>query len=250
MLKFFNYLFGGIIFLCGVLLESLFCIFPAWILRLFHKDDASFKMFWKSIPLMGNFVCFLLWIKVHVEGKEHLPKEGTANICYVSNHESIIEFITYVGPMHLKMIPIAKAEIARIPFIASLTHGAHTILIERSNMRSSIKAIQQGVDTLKSGQPVIIFPSGTRSKDGSFGVMKEGSFKMPFRAESTIVPLVVRGSRQCLEDKKGWHRNDVYVKVLPPIETKGLDREGQKATYQKIVSDMETAFYSLPKPRN
>jgi len=250
MFKFLNFVFGGIIFIIGLIIESLITIFPCWILRLFGKDKASHEIYWKALPRMARFICRLLWVKVHVEGEENLPPgDHMGNYCYISNHQSIVEYAAYIGVMKLRMIPVAKAEIKKVPFIRSLSLGVGTIHLERNNIKSSIMSIRKGVEVLKSGEPVIIFPAGTRSRNDTLGDLKEGSFKLAFRAKSVLIPLVVRGSRQSLEDKHGWHRQHVYIKVLPQVPTAPLDKEGQKEVYKTVVTEMENAYLSLPVPR-
>jgi len=100
---------------------------------------------------------------------------------------------------------------------------------------------------LKKGGSVIIFPEGTRSKTGKLGTFKAGSYKMGLRAGSTVVPLVVQGTRSLLESKKGWKRKDVYLKVLKPVSAKGLDKEEQKEFPLIISSQIEKEYYALPE---
>ena len=65
----------------------------------------------------------------------------------------------------------------------------NSIFIDRFNMRESVKAIYAGVEKLKSGYSVIIFPEGTRSKGPFMNEFKKGSFKLAINANVPVIPL-------------------------------------------------------------
>jgi 1-acyl-sn-glycerol-3-phosphate acyltransferase len=82
----------------------------------------------------------------------------------------------------------------------------------------------------------MFFPEGTRSPDGRVYRFNEGAFRLAIRLGVPILPLVVEGSRACLP-KHSWkfgEATDVYLKILPPVETNGLAPEQTGALCEQV----------------
>ncbi|MGD1815638.1 MAG: lysophospholipid acyltransferase family protein [Pleomorphochaeta sp.] len=244
-MKYIHYLFAILLFLVGVIVSTVLCVLPANLVRLFGNKKLSRKIYWAWAPKIASLAVFLLNYKVEIKGIENLPKDKK-NVCYISNHQSLLDICVYVGRLKIKSVPIAKIEVLKAPYVGSLAKGIGTILLDRKSPKSSIKAILDGTNELKEGKSVIIFPEGTRSKTGKLGTFKAGSYKMAIRAQSTIVPLVVQGTRAGFEDKKGFHRYKVQIEVLPPFSAKDLTKEEQKELPDKISEEIRLAYEKMP----
>lgn len=244
-MKYIHIVIAFTIFIIEALLTYVFCFFPAMILRLFGAKEKSKKMYVAFAHLLASHALFLLNIKVHLNGSENLPKDFH-NVAFVSNHQSLLDIVTYYATLKISPVPIAKKEVMRMPFVRHFVTGLNSILIDRKSPKSSIKAIHDATDRLKNGEECIIFPEGTRSKDYKIGDLKAGSYKMALRADSTLVPLVLSGTRCALEDKKGWHRYHVYVEVLPSVEVKTLNKEEKKAVAESVSQRIRDTYTALP----
>lgn len=245
-MKYIHYLFVGILFFIGVIISTVLCVIPANIIRLFNGKNLSKKIYWLWAPKLASYILWLLNCRVHIKGLENLPKDQS-NICYISNHQSLLDICMVVGKLKVKAAPIAKIEVLKAPFVGSFAKGVGTILLDRKSPKSSIKAILDGTNELKKGKSVIIFPEGTRSKTGKLGEFKAGSYKMGLRAQSTLVPLVVQGTRSALESKKGFKRYDCYINILEPVSAKGLTKEEQKAFPEKVSNLIREEYKNLPE---
>ncbi len=244
-MKYVHYFFAAILFVIGVIISTIFCVLPANFIRLLGFKKASKKIYWAWAPHLASFAIWLLNYRVHVTGMDNLPKD-ISNVCFISNHQSLLDICAYVGKLKIKTSPIAKIEVLKAPFVGSFAKGIEAILLDRKSPKSSIKAILNGTEELKQGKSVIIFPEGTRSKNGKMGEMKAGSYKMAIRAESLIVPLAIQGTRSGFEDKKGFHRYDCNITILPPISAKGLTKEEQKELPNIISTQIKEAYEKLP----
>jgi len=138
---------------------------------------------------------YLLRVIVKVTGKENLPK--TNRFIVVSNH------IEYSDPVYIKqafyaypMAFVAKEELFRYLVVRNLMQGAGCISINRSNTRAGLQSILDTVNAIKGGQPMAIFPEGTRSYQNAMIPFKPGSFKLALKAEADIIPV-------CLYDMHG-----------------------------------------------
>lgn len=244
-MKYIHYFFVGIFFFISVVFSTVFCVLPANLMRLLGFKKASQKLYWAFAPALANYIIWLLNYRVHITGLENLPKDRV-NVCYIANHQSLIDICMIVGKLKVKAAPIAKIEVLKAPFVGSFAKGVGTILLDRKSPKSSIKAILDGTNELKQGKSVIIFPEGTRSKNGKLNQFKAGSYKMAIRAQSTIVPIAIQGTRNGLEAKKGFHRYDCYVNILNSSSAKDLTKEEQKELPSIISTQIENEYNKLP----
>ena len=101
-----------------------------------------------------------------------------------------------------------------------------TVFIDRKNRDSAIQAFDAAATEMREArQSVFIFPEGTRSnaKGPELGAFKKGAFHLAVRAQVPVVPVVCANYHGVLSIKERRFRaGRIPVKVLPPIETKGL----------------------------
>jgi 1-acyl-sn-glycerol-3-phosphate acyltransferase len=139
--------------------------------------------------------------KVEVSGLENLPqKQG---VLFVANHQGAFDI-----PLLLGFVPglkgfVSKKENFRLPIVSFWMKRLGCIVIDRGDLRQSVRAIARGVGDLRAGHSLVIFPEGTRSKSGVMGRFKDGSFKLATRSGAAIVPLTIDGSYRLLEGNHG-----------------------------------------------
>jgi 1-acyl-sn-glycerol-3-phosphate acyltransferase len=98
-----------------------------------------------------------------------------------------------------------------------------------------LQSIRQGADLLKKGVSIVVFPEGTRSRDGKVGEFKTTLFVLPIRTETPVVPVLIEGTFQALP------RRSVFLKRCPikitfrdPIAP-GLLADKDRALYAEKV---------------
>ncbi len=154
------------------------------------------------------------WVKIY--GRENL----IANQPYVfaCNHSSALDI-----PVLFKALPsnfrwIAKKELFRIPVFGPAMRAAGYIAIDRSNRRAAMHSLEVASSRIKAGASVVIFPEGTRSKDGRLGQFKSGGFLLALKAEQPIVPVFIKGSYDILPASSIWLRpGKISVYIGKPI---------------------------------
>lgn len=160
----------------------------------------------------------LLWLagcRVQVTGAEQIP-EGA--VVYVSNHQGAFDIPILLGSIEKPKGFIAKDSLEKMPGVGHWMQHIHCVFIKRGNPREAIVAISQGVQKLKEGHSMVIFPEGTRSKDGALLEFKAGALKLATKAGVPIVPVAIDGSVAMMQ-KGSWviHPADVAVTVFPPF---------------------------------
>jgi 1-acyl-sn-glycerol-3-phosphate acyltransferase len=91
---------------------------------------------------------------------------------------------------------------------------------------------------------VVIFPEGTRSRDGSVGMFREGAFRLAIEAGVDVVPLAVAGTANSLPKGSFVFREQTAatVTVLPPVSTKGLTLEDAPALAERVRDQIARAI--------
>jgi 1-acyl-sn-glycerol-3-phosphate acyltransferase len=169
--------------------------------------------------LAHSWARLVLWIervRIDVEGEEHLKTPAILII----NHLSLIDavYVPAVVPPTVKFV--IKKELAQIPFWGWALRAAGAVLIDRKDPRGAIASIRDAVQRLPPGWSMIVFPEGTRSRDGQLHPFKKGAFHLAIESRLPMIPLGSAGPLDIVPDGTVLIRpGTVYVTVGPPIPT-------------------------------
>lgn len=177
--------------------------------------------------------------KIEVIGRENIPKE---NCLYVSNHQGNFDIPIFLEILDEPVGFIAKKEILKFKTFSYWMTQINCIFMDRDNIRESMKSINKGVELLKNGHSMVIFPEGTRSKGRNIGDFKKGSMKLALKSGAPIVPVTIDGSYKLLEKNNQYNKKDRTVRVIidKPIYPTELSKEQQvnlAENIKKIISD-------------
>lgn len=151
-----------------------------------------------------------------------VPDYRPSRTVVVGNHQSQADpFLVSGLPWEMKWL--GKRELFKIPFVGWSMALAGDIPLDRGNRESAIEAMTVARDYLQRGMPVMIFPEGTRSKDGQLLPFKTGAFRLAIENQADVLPIAVAGTRFALE-KGTFHpgRSRAVVTVGTPISTDGM----------------------------
>ncbi|MDR1901059.1 MAG: 1-acyl-sn-glycerol-3-phosphate acyltransferase [Treponema sp.] len=179
-----------------------------------------------------------------VSGRENIPQKG--GVCFVSNHVGIFDIILALGLIGRPFGFIAKKELAFIPFLNIWIWLLGGLFIDRIKIRKAVKTINSGVQRLKAGGCMLIFPEGTRSKGSGLNPFKPGSLKLATQAGAPIIPVAIAGSYDAFEKNYRVQSVPVQVTFGKPIDTAGLSAEYRKQIGERIHDEIAGAL-GLPK---
>jgi 1-acyl-sn-glycerol-3-phosphate acyltransferase len=155
-------------------------------------------------------------VEVTVQGLERLVR-GTTYV-FVANHQSIYDIPCLFWHIPFQLRIIAKESLGRFPMLGPhLKRTGHMLVDRRRPDRSGIFGWASRLTA--NGLSLIIFPEGTRSRDGMLGKFKGGSIMLAMQAGLPLVPISVVGSRHVM--KKGeltTRPGHVTLIVHEPIE--------------------------------
>ncbi len=140
----------------------------------------------------------------------------------LSNHESFVDMLL-LSHLPWEMKWLSKETVFKIPLVGWLMSMAGDVRLIRGNKASIVEAMKDCSDRLGKRTSVMLFPEGTRTRDGSLGQFKDGAFRLAIEHQVPILPLVVNGTREALQ-AGSWKMNvtDAEVRVMEPISTTGL----------------------------
>jgi 1-acyl-sn-glycerol-3-phosphate acyltransferase len=179
-------------------------------------------------------------IKVSVSGLENIASPPYIVMC---NHQSALDIFSLIIALPLQFKWIAKRELFFIPFLGWAMKRAGYISLDRKHPREALKAMDDAAKKIRGGMNILIFPEGTRSKDGNLLPFKKGGFSLAVRAKVPIVPVGISGSSR-LQPKGSFIPNQkgvIYIRVGKPIET----GQGGRSAKTEIMMTVREAIEGL-----
>lgn len=154
-------------------------------------------------------------IDLKVTGLENLPAEN--GFILYGNHQGLFDVVALVSAFPRILSCVFKKELENVPFLKQIIACTKSFAMDRSDVRQSLTVIQNVTKEVQSGRNYLIFPEGTRSKNGNImGEFHSGSFRCAVKAKCPIVPVAFIDSFKVL-DQKGCKPVTVQMHFLNPI---------------------------------
>ena len=176
-------------------------------------------------------------IKVTVKGMSNI--DPASPYIYMPNHQSNFDIPVLLGHLKVQFRWLAKMELFKIPIFGRAMRKAGYISIDRNNRESAFKSLAVAANQIRNGVSVLIFPEGTRSRDGKIRPFKKGGFVMAIDAGVPIVPVVITGTRAIMpKGKFRVYKGHVRMDIQKPIHTSTFTRETKEALMESVRRDM------------
>jgi len=198
-----------------------------------NKVDIQEYIINKYTTSLMKFAKFLAGIKVKVYGLENVPETGA--VLFVSNHQSHFDSVVIHSCIKKPKGFIATIEAKEIPILNIWMKYIKCVFMDRSNIRQSLDCINKGVDILRQGHSLVIYPEGKIVEDGTIGKFKRGSLQLAIRAGVPIVPLTIKGTNK-ISDKKISRIKPSKVECIisKPILTADITRKDEKEIFEYV----------------
>ena len=187
--------------------------------------------------LVGKLWYALLWcpcwaiavlaFRLRSSGREHVPERGP--VLLVSNHQSHLDpvLVGIVSPRQIRSL--ARHSLFFWP-LGWLIHSLGAVPIDRE--RGGLGGIKATLKLLHAGEAVLLFPEGTRTRDGALQPFLPGFCALARRSGTTIVPIAIDGAFAAMPRSSLFPRpRPISVTICPPIRPAELQR----------LNDMELA---------
>ena len=140
----------------------------------------------KHIPHWSRGILKVTGVSLSVEGLENIPKD-TACV-FVGNHRSYYDIPLLLASLDKPHGILAKEELEKIPLLNRWMKLLGCVFVQRDDLRASVRALNDATAIVESGRSFVIFPEGTREKDGKLLPPKSGLFVIAAGAGVDVVP--------------------------------------------------------------
>jgi 1-acyl-sn-glycerol-3-phosphate acyltransferase len=195
----------------------------------------------------ARIALFLFGIRVRARGLDNVDPDRA--YVFMSNHVSHAD-----SPALARVIPhplhwVFKKELSRIPVFGWVLLSYGQIMVDRSDPERSRAALESALAGLSGNNSVMIYPEGTRSRDGTLQPLKKGGFRMAVQAGLPIVPVRVSGTRDIVAaDSLRVRPGVATVEIFPPIETKGRTTSDIPALMARVREALLSGTAQGPEP--
>ena len=171
-----------------------------------------FYRFWRDV-IVG--LAYLLF-GVQVRGRERLPRDGVYIVA--PSHRSLLDIPFAATVTRRRLRYMAKKELFETGFGTWVFGQLGAVAVDRDgNDRAALKAIEAA---LREGEPVVIFPEGTRNEGPELGALASGTAYAALKTGATVVPVGIGGSEQPIVRYRflpWWSRVTVVVGEPIPV---------------------------------
>ncbi len=225
----------GAIFLLFFIPFTVFVIFtgvPATFL------DPTGRFLHKYAGLWARVGLFLAGVRLETGNIEKIPTGQP--LIFMGNHQSNFDILALYAALPVHFSWIAKEELFRIPFFGFAMRRAGYIPLDRGDGRRALKSVDEAARKIRNGVSVIIFPEGTRTRDGNLLPFKRGGFLLAAKAGVPIVPFTINGTAginpaKTLQLQKGT----VRICFSDPMETSGATGKRRDDLIERVRAAIE-----------
>ncbi|GAB4249211.1 lysophospholipid acyltransferase family protein [Deferrisoma sp.] len=172
-------------------------------------------------PLWCRLLLRVAGVEVRVIHPERLPPAGAV---FVANHQSNLDILALGDVLPHNVLWLAKRELFRIPVFGRAMAALGYIPVDRGDSEKARASVDEAARRVREGEPVILFPEGTRSRDGRLLPFKLGFVHLAAASGAPVVPLVLRNTAD-LCPKGSWtvRPGTVEIEVLEPYRIGRID---------------------------
>lgn len=192
---------------------------PVWLYKIDkmgkQKDKYSVEERYQYLRSMVQTLNKYDRVDVQGYGMEDLPKED--GFILFPNHQGLFDMLALIDTCPRPIGAVIKKEAANWILVKQVVRLLDGISMDRSDIRASMEVIKQMSDEVKNGRNFVIFPEGTRSRDGNNILdFKAGTFKSAVLGKCPIVPVALIDSYRPF-DISSIKKETVQIHYMKPI---------------------------------
>lgn len=183
--------------------------------------------------LWGKVLVWLTGMRITLRQEGALdPKQPYV---FMSNHISAADIWALYAVLPVRVRMIAKKQLGSIWFFGWALRAGRFVFIDRQDPHAARRSIEEAAKRIREGVSVLLFPEGTRSRDGRLKPFKKGGFHLAITAGVPIVPVAVKGTYDLLPPNTWWIRpGPVEIILAPPVLTAGLSDADRASLSQEV----------------
>jgi 1-acyl-sn-glycerol-3-phosphate acyltransferase len=157
----------------------------------------------------------LIGVRIDFRGGELLPEAPSV---VVANHSSYLDGLLLQAVLPTRFAFVIKKEMSGVPFAGWLLRRLGAEFVDRFNQHSGAMDARRILRSAHTGGSLVFFPEGTFTGKPGLARFHGGAFAIAARANSPVVPVVIRGARHVLRADSIWLRpGSVQIEVLQHV---------------------------------
>jgi 1-acyl-sn-glycerol-3-phosphate acyltransferase len=159
---------------------------------------------------------YLALCPARVKGRELLDRKQS--YVFVANHQSAFDIFLVYGFLGFPIKWMLRRGVAKIPFIGAACRAAGFIVVDNSSPQAVQRSIADARNRLRKGASMIVFPEGSRTRNGKMNRFHKGAFLVALSQHLPVVPITVNGPYKILPKGKTSARpHRMEMVIHPPI---------------------------------
>jgi 1-acyl-sn-glycerol-3-phosphate acyltransferase len=190
------------------------------------------RIFYSFVRALVRIIIVVLF-RLKVRGLENEPKSG--RVIFAANHIAVLDPPVVAVSVGRPLTFLAKKELFRIPIFSSVISALHATPVDRAGYSRGVLEKLRAI--LESDQGAVIFPEGTRQRDGKLGEGKIGVGMLAVWTQAPVIPVYLSGSNDLIGSLLFKHRIKVALgePVIPPAVSGAAER---KEAYQSVTDQV------------
>ncbi len=185
---------------------------------------------------------WILGMRLEVSGLENVDRKEPS--IFMCNHLSALD-----GPLLFMVIPqpirvILKKESFRIPIIGQAMKVVGFVPVDRKGLKGGKKSIDQAARLIKKKRySFLIFPEGTRSRDGKLQVFKRGGFFLALNSQADVIPVSIQGTFELMPKASFFiKKGRVKIHFHPAVSVQGLEHDALPQVMDKVRGAVQSGL--------
>jgi 1-acyl-sn-glycerol-3-phosphate acyltransferase len=198
------------------------------------RDRSAGALLWYRIVQRVTGVLFAATGGLRVSGREHIPPSGGALL--VSNHVSHLDVFVLGIPLERPLNYVARSTLF-FPPLGLFIRSVGGFPIQREGMGA--QGLKETLKRIRAGGIVVLFPEGTRSRDGELAELKSGIAVLAARAGVPVIPAGIAGTYEAMPRNRKLPRpHPIRIHYGQPILPEEMTRAEPEAVTALIRSRM------------
>jgi 1-acyl-sn-glycerol-3-phosphate acyltransferase len=189
--------------------------------------------------------------RVRIRGEENVPRDGGYVIA--PSHRSMMDipFVAWLTPKQIRYM--GKDSLFEVPVLGSIFKTLGGFPVARDG--TDRKALRDAIDMLQKGEPLLVYPEGTRQHGPKIQPLEPGAAYLSLRAGVPILPVGIAGSEEILRSHgrpiPAFHRVAMVVgePLVPPTRSGGVvpraDVDALTARLHDVLQELFDDAYEL-----
>jgi 1-acyl-sn-glycerol-3-phosphate acyltransferase len=154
---------------------------------------------------------------------------------FVMNHQSMLDVACAFASIPVNLRFVAKDVLKYVPFVGWYMWMTGMVFVDRTKGTRAVRSLARAAAQIRAGASILVFPEGTRSRDGEILPFKRGPFLLALQAGVPVVPVAIEGSGQvCPAGRFRIRPGEVRLAIGAPIATAGRPRQARDQLMQEV----------------